>query len=160
MTAAPTTLPPDDVDDPGALNTPIVILGLQLLCLRPIMDIAYGARLFGMLGDNEPASLLSNVLLTLLAALCLVNIAGGVLLFVARRPLTLRLTYLAVWAGGPVGGVLLLTTLLALDDLATSEVLQTSTPGALMASMVAATLWTVYLALAGHVKVRYGVAPR
>ncbi|MDQ8033635.1 hypothetical protein CEG14_22115 [Bordetella genomosp. 1] len=158
MTAATPPLSQDE-DDPGALNTPIVMLGLQLLCLRPVMDILYGNRLFDVLDDGSPPHMLRDAAIYLLAALCVLNILGGVLLFMARRPGTLKLMYIAIWGGGPIGGVALLTMMLAFDDLSASEVLQASTPGTLMASMLAATLWTVYLTLAGYAKVRYGVTP-
>lgn len=142
---------------PGALNAWLMLLGINLLCVRPIFDIAAGIPLLRLLNDLDPAMpLFKWPIVAVMAGACLLNVVAGLLLFARRKRSTVKIAYLALWLAGPVCGAVMFAIVLWAKNLPFSSLLDTSAPNAFLRSVVVATGWTLYLALSRSVKVRYG----
>lgn len=144
--------------DPGALNAWLMLLGIHLLCVRPIFELAQGIPLFKAISAMAPAMpLFKWAILAIMAACSVLNIVAGVLIFARRKPSTVKIAHLALWFAGPVAGALMLAITLWAKDLPLSSLLDTSAPDSMLRSLVAATGWTLHLVFSSHVKVRYGL---
>ncbi|QVQ27347.1 hypothetical protein [Achromobacter deleyi] len=154
-------LPVDPEADSGALNAWLMFLGIHLLCVRPIFELAQGIPLVKAIGAMEPAlPVFKWSILAIMTACSVLNIAAGVLIFSRRKPSTVRVTHLALWLAGPVAGVLMLAITLWANDLPLASLLDTSAPASFLRSMLVTTIWTLYLAFSSHVRIRYGTGRR
>lgn len=151
------SLPANPEADPGALNAWLMFLGIHLLCVRPLFELAQGIPLLKAINAMEPAvPWFWWTILVIIAACSVLSIAAGALLFARRQPSTVKIVHLALWLAGPIAGAVMLAVTLWARNLPLASLLDTSAPASFLRSMLAATGWTLYLAFSSHVKVRYG----
>lgn len=145
----------NEQSDPGALNAWLMLLGVQLL-MQVLFQGSEGVRLIRAIAELHPSMLIfKSVVAIVLTCSCLLSLLAGIMLFARRRPFTVKALYSALWIGGPVTGLVILSATAVALDLTFAKVWDSSAPFSLLRSVIVAGLWSLYLYRSRIVRARY-----